>query len=61
MSTGSKNVACVPADMVQALRIGLYIEQSAATDALRHNPVPAGEQTLTATSASMKPGTCSTA
>lgn len=44
MSTGSENVACVPADMVEALRIGLYIEQSAATDALRQNPVPAGEQ-----------------
>ena len=44
MSTSSDNVARVPADMVEALRIGLYIEQSAATDALRRNPVPAGEQ-----------------
>jgi hypothetical protein len=44
MSTGADNIAYVPANMVEALRIGLYIEQSAATDALRHNPVPAGQR-----------------
>jgi hypothetical protein len=47
MSTGADNIAKVPANMVEALRIGLYIEQSAATDALRHNPVPAGGQPAT--------------
>jgi hypothetical protein len=44
MSTDAKNIACVPADMVEALRVGLYIEQSAATDALRLKPVPVGKR-----------------
>ncbi len=40
----ARHLTTVPADMVEALRAGLYIELSAATDALSRTKVPAGQK-----------------
>jgi hypothetical protein len=44
MSNSAERIIIVPAELVEALRTGLYIEESAATEELRRNPLQAGEQ-----------------
>lgn len=40
MAIDDDNILTVPAELVEALRAGLYVEQNAATDCLRLNPSP---------------------
>lgn len=44
MSNSAETIITVPAELVDAVRTGLYIEESAATDELRRNPLAAGQQ-----------------
>lgn len=47
MTADAENFITVPAELVEALRAGLYVEQSAATDSLRCNPLRSGERPAT--------------
>jgi len=44
MSNSAETIVTVPAELVEAVRTGLYIEESAATDQLRRNPLTGGQQ-----------------